>query len=207
MIYRLLAASLSIFSLATCQTQSAAKPATETTITTSTAMTGNGSSQTKNGESAMSTGLPPDQEAIETAKREQQQSTPNKKDVIYFKEGENKFLKEYEMNVTFKRMVEDSRCPKGVQCVWAGNATAEVEFMGTYTRPVTLMISTTDDAKKGFTKTQEFNGYTISLVEVTPETTSSKGFKELKGVYRIALKFEQGKAFDPQTQRGGVTTK
>ena len=208
MIYRLLVASLSIFSLATCQTQNAASTETKKSTATSSTLPTSTVNQTKSGEPEMSTGLPPDQEALETAKREQQQqSDTNKKGVIYLKEGENKFLKEYEMNVTFKRMVEDSRCPKGVQCVWAGNATAEVEFMGTYTRPVTLMISTTDDAKKGFTKTQEFNGYAISLVEVTPETTSAKGFKELKGVYRIALKFEKEKSFDPQTQRGGATTK
>ena len=209
MIYRLLVASLSVFSLATCQTQNAAKTETETSNTNNSTMTTSSANQTKSGQPEMSTGLPPDQEAIETAKKEQQnqQSATNKKGVIYLKEGENKFLKEYDMNVTFKRMVEDSRCPKGVQCVWAGNATAEVEFMGTYTRPVTLMISTTEDAKKGFTKTQEFNGYAISLVEVTPETTSAKGFKDLKGVYRIALKFEKGKPFDPQTQRGGSTTK
>ena len=201
---------MTLFTLATCQTQNVANTETATNVnknevltkTETTTMT-----QPKKGEPEMSTGLPPDQEAMDTAKKEQQQATANKAGVIYLKEGENKFLKEYDMNVTFKRMVDDSRCPKGVQCVWAGNATAEIEFMGTYTRPVTLQISTTDNASKGHYSTQEFNGYAISLVEVTPETTSGKGFKALKGSYKIALKFEKGNPVDPKTQRGGTTSK
>ncbi len=32
--------------------------------------------------------------------------------IIYFSEGENKFLEEYQMNVTFKGISEDSRCPE-----------------------------------------------------------------------------------------------
>ena len=118
-------------------------------------------------------------------------STSPQKETIYLKEGQNIFLKEYKMNVTFKRIVEDSRCPKDVQCVWAGNATAEVELMGVATRPRVIQLSTTNDENKGnFTK-QNFNGYTISLIEISPETTSGKGFKDLQGSYKIALQFEK----------------
>lgn len=139
----------------------------------------------KSGEPEMSVGLPPDQEAQETAKKEQQ----NTSNVIYFKEGENKFLKEYETNVTFKQITEDSRCPKGVNCIWPGVATAEIELMGLYTRPVTLKLSTINDANKNYRKSQNFNGFSISLVEISPETTADKGFKALKGSYKIGLKF------------------
>ena len=139
----------------------------------------------KSGEPEMTVGLPPDQEAQETAKKEQQ----NTSNIIYFKEGENKFLKEYETNVTFKQITEDSRCPKGVNCIWAGVATAEIELMGLYTRPVTLKLSTINDANKNYRKSQNFNGFSISLVEISPETTADKGFKALKGSYKIGLKF------------------
>lgn len=139
----------------------------------------------KSGDPEMSVGLPPDQKALETAKKEQQ----NTSNVIYFKEGENKFLKEYETNVTFKQITEDSRCPKGVNCIWVGVATAEIELMGLYTRPVTLKLSTINDANKNYHKSQNFNGFSISLVEISPETTADKGFKALKGSYKIGLKF------------------
>ena len=139
----------------------------------------------KSGEPEMSVGLPPDQEAQETAKKEQQ----NTSNVIYFKEGENKFLKEYETNITFKQITEDSRCPKDVNCIWAGVATAEIEVMGLHTRPVTMKLSTINDANKNYRKSQNFNGFSISLVEISPETTADKGFKALKGSYKIGLKF------------------
>ena len=153
----------------------------------------------KSGEPEMSVGLPPDQEAQETAKKEQQ----NTSNVIYFKEGENKFLKEYETNVTFKQITEDSRCPKDVNCIWAGVATAEIELMGLYTRPVTLKLSTINDANKNYRKSQNFNGFSISLVEISPETTADKGFKALKGSYKIGLKFSK----ENSENQDGTTTK
>lgn len=153
----------------------------------------------KSGEPEMSVGLPPDQKALETAKKEQQ----NTSNVIYFKEGENKFLKEYETNITFKQITEDSRCPKDVNCIWAGVATAEIEVMGLHTRPVTMKLSTINDANKNYHKSQNFNGFSISLVELSPETTSDKGFKALKGSYKIGLKFSK----ENSENQDGTTTK
>lgn len=217
MIHRLILTSFGILTLATCQnpkiSETTAKQETVKTETSansaepkiSDVTTNQTSGTTKsksNGEPEMSVGLPPDKEAVETAKKEQQNSTvKNTAGIVYLKEGENKFYKEYEMNVTFKKMTEDSRCPKDVNCIWAGVATAEVEVMGLYTRPVTLKLSTMNDAKEGYSKSQEFNGYTISLAEVTPETTSDKGFKALQGSYRIGLQFSKG------STGSGTTTK
>ncbi|GAB0157318.1 hypothetical protein CHRYSEOSP005_25910 [Chryseobacterium sp. Alg-005] len=111
--------------------------------------------------------------------------------IIYFNEGENKFLKEYEMNVTFKKVSEDSRCPKGVNCIWAGAAVAEVEVMGIATRPITLRLATMDNAGKNLFSSAEFNGYTISLVEITPYPTSEGGAKALNGKYKIGIKIKE----------------
>ena len=110
---------------------------------------------------------------------------------IYLNEGENRFFEEFEMNITFKKMLEDSRCPTDVKCIWQGNAKAEIELTGTYTRPVTLELSTMNDAKKGFSNSKQFNGYLISLVEVSPKTTSAKNFEALKGHYKIKLQIEK----------------
>ena len=209
MIYRTLLTSLTIFTLATCKNQNAATAeqtkASEKTevITKYEAPATTQQSTPKN-----STDLPVEKTEVKISEKvTEKQTLSNKKGMIYLKEGENKFLKEYEMNVTFKRMVEDSRCPKYVQCIWAGNATAEVEFMGTYTRPVTVQLSTSNDAGKGYANTEKFNGYKITLEEVTPETTSAKGFKSLKGSYQIALKFEKDSGSPSPTERGGTTTK
>lgn len=107
--------------------------------------------------------------------------------VIYFTEGENKFLEEYQMNVTFKNISEDSRCPEGTTCVWQGAAVANIEFMGTTTRPMTIPLSTTENAGRNYHKSTVFNGYNISLVEVNPTPTSEAGAKTLGGKYRIGI--------------------
>ena len=213
MLHRLVLSTFSFLTLATCQTtQNSAKNEkvdhsttvkTDTKSSTNVSTSATGTTTPKTAEPKMSVGLPPDADAVKEAEK----INANKTGIVYLKEGENKFVKEYQMNVTFKQMSEDSLCPKDVNCIWAGVATADVEFMGLATRPMTLQISTINDANKGYTKTQSFNGYNISLVSVTPETTSEKGFKALKGTYQIGLKFEQGDPVNTTVQRGGTTTK
>lgn len=119
--------------------------------------------------------------------------TPLKKEgkIIYFREGENKFLQEFQMNITFKNIAEDSRCPEGTQCVWAGVAVANVEFMSTTSRPMILQLSTAEVKGKDYHKTQSFNGYSISLKEITPYPTSQKGTKSLSGMYKIGIEISK----------------
>lgn len=198
MIHRLLMTGFSFLTLAACQNK-VTQPESSRILKTAAAASTPISQNSK--EPELSAGLPPDVAAVKTAKKEQTEMTADKSGVIYLNEGENKFIKEYEMNVTFKKMIEDSRCPEGVNCVWAGVAVAEMELMGLYTRPVTVRISTLSDAKKGYSKTQEFIGNTISLVNVAPQNTTSKGFKELAGKYRIGLKISKGSTGETGTQR------
>ncbi len=118
------------------------------------------------------------------------------KGIVYLKEGQNVFLNQYEMNVTFQGVLEDSRCPPGTNCFWVGNATVDVVLMGTYTRPMHMQLSTFEDAKKGKFRTGIFNGYKVSLVNMS-ETKP----------YQIGLKFEkaEGNAPDPTTKSGDMT--
>lgn len=125
--------------------------------------------------------------STETATATVKSNPMNSEKVIYFREGENKFLSEYQMNVTFKGISEDSRCPEGVNCIWAGAAIAQVEVMGTTTRPMTLNLATTDNKGRNYSQSAAFNGYTISLTEVTPYPKSAEGTQALKGAYQIGI--------------------
>ncbi|WP_449401264.1 hypothetical protein [Chryseobacterium wanjuense] len=113
-------------------------------------------------------------------------------EIIYFNEGENKFLKEYQMNVTFKGISEDSRCPKDVTCIWAGVAVAQVEVMGTTTRPMTLNLASMNNKGRNYSKSAEFNGYTISLADVQPYPGATEGTKALNGKYKIGITIKKG---------------
>lgn len=124
--------------------------------------------------------------AVTTATKE---TKPMGKDqnIIYFNEGENKFFKEYEMNLTFKGISEDSRCPEGVNCMWAGVAVAKVEVMGLATRPMIINLATTENASRNYHQSSDFNGYTISLENVNPYPNSKDGAKALSGKYKIGI--------------------
>jgi hypothetical protein len=113
---------------------------------------------------------------------------PDQKDsIIYFNEGENKFLREYQMNVTFKGISEDNRCPEGVNCIMAGAAIAQIEVMGTSTRPIILSLASTDYPGRDYRQTADFNGYTITLQEVAPYPKAEEGAKALNGKYKIGI--------------------
>ncbi|MDR6464419.1 hypothetical protein [Chryseobacterium sediminis] len=115
-------------------------------------------------------------------------STDNQKDgVLYLSEGENKFLREYQMNVTFKGVSEDSRCPEGANCIWAGVALAQVEVMGTSTRPMILNLASADYPGRDYHQSAEFNGYILTLQDVTPSPKSQDGTKALAGKYKIGI--------------------
>lgn len=124
---------------------------------------------------------------MESEQHVKENNSSAKQNIIYLKEGETKFFKEYEMNISFKSTLEDSRCPKGVNCIWAGNATVEITTMGTYTRPSTFKLNTIDNESQGYKKSHWFNGFTITLVHLKPENTTEKGFDQLKGHYTVAL--------------------
>jgi len=111
--------------------------------------------------------------------------------IIDLNEGERKLIREYEMNIAFKNISEDSRCPKGATCVWEGVAIAEVELMGYATRPMIVKLSTAEDAGRNYHTSAEFNGCIISLVEVTPYPTSKDGSKVLNGKYRIGIRINK----------------
>lgn len=113
-------------------------------------------------------------------------SDDQKNNLIYLNEGENKFLKEYQMNITFKGVSEDSRCPEGVNCIWAGVALAQVEVMGTSTRPVLLNLASMDFPNRNYHQSADFNGYIITLQEVTPYP-KSEGATALNGKYKIGV--------------------
>lgn len=107
----------------------------------------------------------------------------NTNDTIYFNEGENKFLPLYQMNVTFKTLLHDNRCSAGVPCTINNVAVTQVEVIGTSTRPRLLTLATGNTPI--FKKSEVFDGYTITLVKLTPEPSASGA--SLAGQYKIGI--------------------
>lgn len=81
--------------------------------------------------------------------------------------GQQVFVKDQQLNVSFDKVVNDSRCPTGTQCIWAGNATVAVTAMTTTSRPQTLTLSL-GDLRGGLTQTQQVADFDITLESLMP---------------------------------------
>ena len=67
------------------------------------------------------------------------------------------------ITVKFIAVIEDSRCPRGTQCVWAGNAKVKIGLSkGRKAKTIEL------DSNVGNTLVQ-FQGYDIKFVSLRPE--------------------------------------
>lgn len=77
--------------------------------------------------------------------------------------GQKAFLKTDKLNVEFVSVLEDSRCPENVDCVWAGNAKVQIKvFKG-------KMAAQTFELNTGLEpQIIEAAGYKIRLVKLNP---------------------------------------
>jgi hypothetical protein len=83
------------------------------------------------------------------------------------------------VNGTLKEVVEDSRCPIGVQCIWAGTVRVKVHFSyGSLAQDVTLTLG------QPFT----MYGYTITLTDVKPEKKAGVTISPADYIFTFSIK-------------------
>lgn len=83
--------------------------------------------------------------------------------------GINKIAKipNSKINLEFKNIVEDSRCPVDVTCVWEGIAIVDVNInSGKETED--FQVATRDFQPKNATKSFSFSGYKFTLTDLKP---------------------------------------
>lgn len=79
------------------------------------------------------------------------------------KVGEQVVIKEAGLKITFRTVAEDSRCPKGVDCIWAGNGKIYVRVVHGKRKPIELGLNTGTEPMQ-----QRFLEYDIKLVGLNP---------------------------------------
>ena len=69
--------------------------------------------------------------------------------------GQSVTIQDENLKVNFSEVIEDSRCPSGVQCIWAGRVSCLIEFIqnGTTNKTVLTQLGLTE-------------GYTTETYEV-----------------------------------------
>ncbi|MGC4128464.1 MAG: hypothetical protein QM564_02655 [Bergeyella sp.] len=120
---------------------------------------------------------------------EMQENKDGKNGIIYLKQGETLLREDLQMNITFKGISEDSRCPEGVNCAWQGVAVAEVEFLSFYARPQTVKFATVNMESKGYSNKAEYNGKRFTLVSLSPGKKQNQKIES----YTIGIKVEENK--------------
>lgn len=84
------------------------------------------------------------------------------------------------LKVQFVEVMEDSRCPEGVNCVWAGNAKVKIKVTSKRLGEKIFEANT-----NGGPKGDQFDGYAINLESVTPYPKADKPIG--KATYRVTI--------------------
>jgi len=93
----------------------------------------------------------------------------SKAETLTLKHGQQKTAAKGEITIKFVSVTEDSRCPVGTNCVWAGNAKVHVKVT-TRGGGQKTMVMNTSTGPKG----DQYNGWAIYLTSLTPEPKSGK---------------------------------
>ena len=86
-------------------------------------------------------------------------------DTIVLKPNEVKYSSDREISIMFDSVLNDSRCPKGVACIWAGNA--RVQFIFSCYGDTTNFILNTLGGLTFRTDTL-VSGYRVKLLKLNP---------------------------------------
>ena len=83
--------------------------------------------------------------------------------------GKQVTAKQSGLKVKFVEVLEDSRCPTGANCIWAGNARIKIEVTNKDGGEKTFELNTSSGPKG-----DQFDGWAVDLVTLTPYP-STKG--------------------------------
>ncbi|HEX7243012.1 MAG TPA: hypothetical protein VF263_22175 [Longimicrobiaceae bacterium] len=79
------------------------------------------------------------------------------------------------LTVKLESVPSDSRCPTGVNCVWAGNAVVRVTLSSPGVAPQTFELNTTLDPKSA-----TYGAYTIDFTALAPYPSSTNPIAQSK---------------------------
>lgn len=115
---------------------------------------------------------------------------------FYLSVGQRAFVTGENLEVKFNEVTEDSRCPKGVTCVWAGRVTCVVELTQA---DVSNQASLTEPGLRDEYSRQMYEGYELTF-HVTPYPEAGKNIPADK--YRLHLII--GKISEPTKIIGSI---
>ena len=82
---------------------------------------------------------------------------------VIVKAGQQRTAMRSKLKIKFVAVTEDSRCPIGTNCIWAGNARVKFEVINKGGGRKTIEVNTSAGPKG-----DQFDGWAIELVSLTP---------------------------------------
>jgi hypothetical protein len=98
--------------------------------------------------------------------------------------GESASLRGEDVSVRFVGVLEDSRCPRDVQCIREGNARIQFEITRGSASRTTLELATPEGPREA-----EIDGFRLALGALAPEPASSRPTRPEE--YRAILAFHR----------------
>lgn len=96
------------------------------------------------------------------------------------KVGEQVVIQEAGLKISFSVVKEDSRCPTGVNCIWAGNGKIVVKVSKTGKKAADVQLNTGIEPRNG-----RYQDYDIKLIGLDPYPKENVGIK--RGDYVATL--------------------
>lgn len=106
-------------------------------------------------------------------------------DVFTLGQGQEAVIQSEDLHVRFDSVLEDSRCPTQVTCVWSGQARIAVAIWRSQEEPVTLEFNT-NPAPAENRQTLTYSSYMIRLESLDPYPQSPEQSIE-QSEYRVTL--------------------
>jgi hypothetical protein len=102
--------------------------------------------------------------------------------VVEVRVGREVSVAAHRLKIRFLAVREDSRCPEGVQCIWAGNARIRLRLSGAKGRPATVELNTMTEPREIV-----YAKYTIKLTNLAPRPVRDVKPKERDYVATFAV--------------------
>lgn len=98
------------------------------------------------------------------------------------KYGQTIDVKEEKLKIKFVSVLEDSRCPRGEQCIRAGSVSVKLEVTKTNSKSISITLNTTGESQEVISQ-----GLGIKLVDLQPYPKSGVNIKNDDYVVTLKL--------------------
>jgi hypothetical protein len=107
--------------------------------------------------------------------------------------GQRTLLRSEGLRIRFVAVTEDSRCPVGVTCVWAGNAKVQIEVSTNRRDRETLTLNTAGNAT--LPSEAQYQLFRVQLVNLVPRPRANR--KLAPRDYTLTLLVSSSRVADP----------